>query len=188
MYSIRKMVEYTLIPNFVKEKAANAFFNPNKVWKDATIETLDSISNSTRNESDCDFSEHKNNSCSIFLGFDTLNVPKNTWVWYDFEEIRRDKFKIGDCTFMIVHKYPNAKEIGELQYGIAFIQFNKSNDNVEYIYYYALAYNPNILEGKNYVILFCYDDSGYYLAPKLDGFSTLIPLADFVKIIYSQNK
>lgn len=48
MGTIRKIVEYNLIPTFVKEKNISAFFEPNEVWKDIVVKMTDSVSNFTR--------------------------------------------------------------------------------------------------------------------------------------------
>lgn len=177
MGTIRKIVEYNLIPTFVKEKNISAFFEPNEVWKDIVVKMTDSVSNVTRNQMNATLTEIKNKS-GINLDF---NIPSTKQLGYDFDAIKIKKFRAGDHVLMAIHHYPEAKEIGELQYGVAFVELSEDDDEVNHICYYALVYDPGILEGKNYVILICYDNDEYSLASKGYGFSSLISLDDFVE-------
>lgn len=172
MSSIREMIEYELIPRLVKEKMGDVFAESNKIWRDIIVEITGSASDAIEKQF--------NNTLRNSYGADCkINIPKTTWLEYDFDAIIVGVHKSGK-NFIVTHHYPDVQEKGDIQYGVAFLISDKSGDYFERIYFYALVYNPDILEGKKYAILVC-DEEGYGVASKGYGFNNMISLDEFIR-------
>lgn len=174
MSSIREMIEYELIPRLVKEKRGDAFVEPGKVWRDIIVETIGSVSSTMEKQL-------KNTLKNSYGTDQKINIPKTTWLGYDFDAIKVGIHQSGK-DLIIAHHYPDVQEKGDIQYSVTFVISDESGDYIEGIYFYALVYDPDIVEGKKYVILFC-DEEGYGLASKRYVFNNMISLDEFVKVV-----